>query len=152
MVCVLCECLCVEIVAICSDYFGARVNLRLDVTVLVRGVLVSRMRGVFVSRRRACLRIGRDGTEIGRKRSRGERQAASRGGGLKHARGDLVCGPSGCIESGVATMAVAKKAAAWATTAVSATRSGAPLLPMSDTVAPVGGTAAFFTQNDPADK
>ena len=47
---------------------------------------------------------------------------------------------------------VAKHAAKVATTAVSAMSSGAPLLPMSDTVAPVGGTAAFFTQNDPADK
>lgn len=48
--------------------------------------------------------------------------------------------------------AAAKLAAEAATTAVSVMSSGAPLLPMSDTVAPVGGTAAFFTQNDPADK
>jgi len=47
---------------------------------------------------------------------------------------------------------VAKHAAHVAVSAVSAMSSGAPLLPMSDTVAPVGGTAAFFTQNDPADK
>jgi len=46
----------------------------------------------------------------------------------------------------------AKKAAKTAVTAVSAMSSGAPLLPMSTTVPPVGGTAAFFSQNDPADK
>ncbi|EKX34194.1 hypothetical protein GUITHDRAFT_147378 [Guillardia theta CCMP2712] len=47
---------------------------------------------------------------------------------------------------------IAKHARDVAVTAVSATSGGAPLVPLSGTVPPTGGTAAFFAQNDPADK
>uniref|UniRef100_A0A7S0HYU9 Uncharacterized protein n=1 Tax=Hanusia phi TaxID=3032 RepID=A0A7S0HYU9_9CRYP len=47
---------------------------------------------------------------------------------------------------------VAKHARDVAVAAVSATSGGAPLVPLSDTVAPTGGTAAFFAQNDPSDE
>ena len=46
----------------------------------------------------------------------------------------------------------AREAADIAAAAASVSQSGAPLVPLSQTVSPVGGTAAFFAQNDPADK
>jgi len=58
----------------------------------------------------------------------------------------------GALQDALKHQAAARKAAKIATTAVSATSSGAPLLPMTETVPPVGGTAAFFTQTDPGDE